>query len=39
MSRAVRAVRRRSTDELTSLPGGPYDGEVIHRDELVVMPR
>ncbi|HZB03867.1 MAG TPA: glutamate 5-kinase [Actinomycetota bacterium] len=29
----------RSTDELTTLPGGPYDGEVIHRDELVVMPR
>ena len=24
--------------ELTSLPGGPYDREVIHRDELVVMP-
>lgn len=24
--------------ELTSLPSGPYDREVIHRDELVVMP-
>jgi glutamate 5-kinase len=28
----------RSSGELTSLPGGPYDREVIHRDELVVMP-
>ena len=26
----------RSTAELTRLRGGPYDGEVIHRDELVV---
>jgi glutamate 5-kinase len=26
----------RSSRELTSLPGGPYDREVIHRDELVV---
>lgn len=28
----------RSSAELTSLPGGPYDREVIHRDELAVMP-
>jgi glutamate 5-kinase len=27
-----------SSRELTSLPGGPYDKEVIHRDELVVVP-
>lgn len=27
----------RSTKDLTSLPGGPYDREVIHRDELVVI--
>jgi glutamate 5-kinase len=26
----------RSTEELSALPGGPYDREVIHRDELVV---
>jgi glutamate 5-kinase len=28
----------RSSQELTSLPGGPYDREVIHRDELALMP-
>jgi glutamate 5-kinase len=27
----------RSTRDLATLPGGPYDGEVIHRDELVVV--
>jgi glutamate 5-kinase len=27
----------RSSADLASLPGGPYDREVIHRDELVVL--
>lgn len=27
----------RTSKDLASLPGGPYDGEVIHRDELVVV--
>jgi glutamate 5-kinase len=37
-SRELPRLAGRSSRELTSLPGGPYDGEVIHRDELVVMP-
>jgi glutamate 5-kinase len=37
-SRELPRLAGRSSGELTSLPGGPYDREVIHRDELVVMP-
>jgi glutamate 5-kinase len=37
-SRELPRLAGRSSRELTSLPGGPYDKEVIHRDELVVMP-
>jgi glutamate 5-kinase len=37
-SRELPRLAGRSSAELTSLPGGPYDREVIHRDELVVMP-
>jgi glutamate 5-kinase len=37
-SRELPRLAGRSSAELTSLPGGPYDKEVIHRDELVVMP-
>jgi glutamate 5-kinase len=37
-SRELPKLAGRSSGELTSLPGGPYDREVIHRDELVVMP-
>jgi glutamate 5-kinase len=37
-SRELPRLAGRSTDQLSSFPGGPYDGEVIHRDELVVMP-
>jgi glutamate 5-kinase len=37
-SRELPRLAGRSSSELTSLPGGPYDREVIHRDELVVMP-
>jgi glutamate 5-kinase len=36
-SRELPRLAGRSSGELTSLPGGPYDSEVIHRDELVVM--
>jgi glutamate 5-kinase len=36
-SRELPRLAGRSTRELLSLPGGPYDREVIHRDELVVM--
>jgi glutamate 5-kinase len=38
-SREVPRLAGRSTRELSSLPGGPYDREVIHRDELVVVDR
>jgi glutamate 5-kinase len=37
-SRELPRLAGRSSRELTSLPGGPYDKEVIHRDELVVVP-
>jgi glutamate 5-kinase len=38
-SRELPKLAGRSSAELTSLPGGPYDREVIHRDELVVVER
>ncbi|HEX2030042.1 MAG TPA: glutamate 5-kinase [Actinomycetota bacterium] len=31
------ALAGRSSGDLASAPGGPYDGEVVHRDELVVI--
>jgi glutamate 5-kinase len=37
-SRELPRLAGRSTAELTHLPGGPYDKEVIHRDELVMIP-
>jgi glutamate 5-kinase len=37
-SRELPRLAGRTTAELTGLSGGPYDREVIHRDELVVMP-
>jgi glutamate 5-kinase len=37
-SREIPRLAGLTSTELTSLPGGPYDREVIHRDELVVMP-
>ena len=37
-SRELPRLAGRSSAELTELPGGPYDREVIHRDELVVIP-
>jgi glutamate 5-kinase len=37
-SRELPRLAGRSSKELTALPGGPYDREVIHRDELVVIP-
>jgi glutamate 5-kinase len=37
-SRELPRLAGRSSKELTALPGGPYDKEVIHRDELVVIP-
>lgn len=37
-SRELPRLAGRSSRELTALSGGPYDREVIHRDELVVMP-
>ena len=37
-SRELPRLVGRSSKELTALPGGPYDREVIHRDELVVIP-
>jgi glutamate 5-kinase len=37
-SRELPRLAGRTSGELTSLSGGPYDREVIHRDELVVMP-
>ena len=36
-SRELPRLAGRSSKELTALPGGPYDREVIHRDELVVI--
>jgi glutamate 5-kinase len=36
-SREVPRLAGLNSAELTSLPGGPYDSEVIHRDELVVI--
>ena len=36
-SRELPRLAGKSSRELTSLPGGPYDREVIHRDELVVI--
>jgi len=38
-SEEVPAIAGRTSGELTGLPGGPYDTEVIHRDELVVVER
>lgn len=37
-SRELPRLAGKSSTELTQLTGGPYDREVIHRDELVVMP-
>ncbi|MGH2692027.1 MAG: glutamate 5-kinase [Actinomycetota bacterium] len=37
-SRELPRLAGRSSRELTTLPGGPYDREVVHRDELVVIP-
>ncbi|MGH2663014.1 MAG: glutamate 5-kinase [Actinomycetota bacterium] len=37
-SRELPRLAGRSSAELTTMRGGPYDKEVIHRDELVVMP-
>ncbi len=37
-SRELPRLAGRSSVELSGLPGGPYDREVIHRDELVVIP-
>jgi glutamate 5-kinase len=37
-SRELPRLAGRSSAELSGLPGGPYDREVIHRDELVVIP-
>ncbi len=37
-SRELPRLAGRSSAELSRLPGGPYDREVIHRDELVVVP-
>jgi glutamate 5-kinase len=37
-SRELPRLAGRSSRELSTLPGGPYDREVIHRDELVVIP-
>ena len=37
-SSELAAVAGRSRAELNRMPGGPYDGEVVHRDELVVVP-
>jgi glutamate 5-kinase len=37
-SRELPRLAGRSSRELTKLAGGPYDREVVHRDELVVMP-
>jgi glutamate 5-kinase len=36
-SRELPKLAGRSSRELTALPGGPYDREVVHRDELVVI--
>jgi glutamate 5-kinase len=36
-SRELPRLAGRTSRELTALPGGPYDREVIHRDELVVI--
>jgi glutamate 5-kinase len=36
-SRELPRLAGRSSKELSALPGGPYDKEVIHRDELVVI--
>jgi glutamate 5-kinase len=37
-SRELVRIAGRSSRELTGMRGGPYDREVVHRDELVVMP-
>ena len=37
-SRELPRLAGKSSDELTRMTGGPYDREIIHRDELVVMP-
>ncbi len=37
-SRELMRIAGRSKRELTAMRGGPYDREVIHRDELVVVP-
>jgi glutamate 5-kinase len=37
-SRELPRLAGRSSGELTAMAGGPYDREVIHRDELVVIP-
>jgi glutamate 5-kinase len=37
-SRDLARIAGRSSGELTGMRGGPYDREVIHRDELVVVP-
>ncbi|HYT30329.1 MAG TPA: PUA domain-containing protein, partial [Actinomycetota bacterium] len=36
-SKELPALAGRSSAELAALPGGPYDREVIHRDELAVV--
>jgi glutamate 5-kinase len=37
-SRELPRLAGKSSAELTRMTGGPYDREIIHRDELVVMP-
>jgi glutamate 5-kinase len=37
-ARELGRIAGRTSAQLGSMPGGPYDSEVVHRDELVVMP-